>query len=254
MIIAFDIGNTNIFIGCVSDGEIIFMDRLSTVKTKSTLEYAVDLKNVLEIYGIDKGKIEGGIISSVVPCITATVRAAAEKVIEKPTLIVGPGVKTGVNILTDNPAQVGSDRIAAAAAAIAEYRAPLVIVDMGTATAVSVVDANKNYIGGMIMPGMILSLESLAAQASQLPHIGLEPPKDLIGKNTVECMKSGAVYGSAACIDGIIARVRAKLGQEVTAVLTGGLAAAVAPYCNEPVSCDNELTLKGLYRIYRKNN
>lgn len=153
MILAIDIGNTNIVIGCCDKEKIYFVERLSTNNTKTELEYAISFKNVLELYQIDPKEIDGGIISSVVPPITNIVRASAEKVLGKSVKIVGPGVKTGLNILMDNPAQVGSDRIVNAVAAINEYTAPLIIIDMGTATTFCVVDEKKNYIGGMIYRG-----------------------------------------------------------------------------------------------------
>lgn len=253
MILAVDIGNTNIVIGCIENGKNIFMDRLSTNRSKTLLEYAIDFKSILEIYHIDTEKIEGGIISSVVPPVTGVVRSAIEKVTGKSIMLVEPGIKTGLNILMDNPAQVGSDLIVNAVAAIHEYKAPLIIIDMGTATTISVVDENKNYIGGMILPGLKGSLESLVSGTSQLPRISLEPCKRLIGKNTTECMKSGVIYGNAACIDGMIARIQEELKQKATVVATGGLASIVASYCKENVIYDDELLLKGLYLIYCKN-
>lgn len=253
MILAIDIGNTNIVIGCIENGKILFMDRLSTVRSKTLLEYAIDIKNVLELYSVSKDDIEGGIISSVVPPITGIVKDATEKVTGKPIMLVGPGVKTGLNILMDNPAQVGSDLIVNAVAAIHEYTAPLIIIDMGTATTISVVDEKKNYIGGMILPGMKVSLESLVSGTSQLPRISLEPPKKFIGKNTIECMKSGIIYGNASCVDGMIERIQDELGQKATVIATGGLAPVIAPCCKQEVICDDELLLKGLCLIYQKN-
>ncbi len=253
MILAVDIGNTNIVIGCIENGRNIFMDRLSTNRSKTLLEYAIDFKSILEIYHIDTEKLEGGIISSVVPPVTGVVRSAIEKVTGKSIMLVEPGIKTGLNILMDNPAQVGSDLIVNAIAAIHEYKAPLIIIDMGTATTISVVDEKKNYIGGMILPGLKVSLESLVSGTSQLPRISLESCKRLIGKNTTECMKSGVIYGNASCIDGMIARIQEELQQKATIVATGGLAAIVAPYCKENVIYDDELLLKGLYLIYCKN-
>lgn len=250
---AVDIGNTNIVIGCVENGKNIFMDRLSTNRLKTLLEYAIDFKNILELYHVEADKIEGGIISSVVPPVTGVVRSAIEKVTGKSIMLVEPGIKTGLNILMDNPAQVGSDLIVNAVAAIHEYKAPLIIIDMGTATTISVVDEKKNYIGGMILPGLKVSLESLVSSTSQLPRVSLEPCKRLIGKNTTECMKCGVIYGNAACIDGMIARIQEELKRKATVVATGGLAAIVAPYCKENVIYDDELLLKGLNIIYYKN-
>mgnify|MGYP005792130905 CR=1 FL=1 len=253
MILAIDIGNTNIVVGCVDEGKTYFIERLSTDRSKTELEYAIVIKNVLDIYGISPEELEGGIVSSVVPQITTIVKIAAEKIVKKEILVVGPGVKTGLNILMDNPAQLGSDLVADAVAGIHEYPVPLIIFDMGTATTVSVVDRNKNYIGGMILPGIQTSLDALTARAAQLQGIGLEPPRRTIGKNTIECMKSGVINGNAACVDGVITRIQKELGEKATVLATGGLARSIVPYCQEQVILDDDLLLKGLLVIYRKN-
>lgn len=168
-------------------------------------------------------------------------------------MIVGPGLKTGLNILMDNPAQVGSDLIVNAVAGLKHYGAPLIIIDMGTATTISVVDDKKNYIGGMILPGVKVSLDSLVNRTSQLPKISLEAPRKIIGKNTIDCMKSGIIMGQAASMDGMVERVWDELGYHAKAVATGGLAGCIVPYCRHEIIYDNELTLKGLGIIYRKN-
>lgn len=254
MILAIDIGNTNIVLGCVDKKKTYFIERLSTIKTKMELEYAIDIKMVLDIHGIDPKKLDGAIVSSVVPQITYVVKEAAEKILQKETLVIGPGVKTGLNILMDNPAQLGSDLVADSVAGIAEYKVPLIIFDLGTATTVCVIDEKKNYIGGMIYPGVNVSLNALTVNASQLQGIGLEPPKRMIGKNTIECMKSGVLYSSAAALDGIIDRIEAELGQPATAIATGGLAKKVVPFCRREIVLDDDLMLKGLQIIYDKNN
>lgn len=253
MILAIDIGNTNIVIGCVDEKQTYFIERLATVKTKTELEYAIDIKVVLELYGISRDDIKGGIICSVVPQITSIVRLAAEKVLRRQILVVGPGIKTGLNILMDNPAQLGSDLVAGAVAGINEYPLPLIILDMGTATTICVIDEKKNYIGGMILPGVMVSLNSLTAHAAQLQGISLEPPRQMIGKNTIDCMKSGIIYGNASVVDGMIARIEEEIGKKATAVATGGLAKAIVPYCKKKVILDDNLLLKGLLIIYNKN-
>lgn len=253
MILAIDIGNTNIVLGCIDGDKCLFVERLSTVRTKTELEYAIDIKNVLDIYHIHRSDIEGVIVSSVVPQITNIVKLAVEKILKKEVLVVGAGIKTGLNIRMDNPAQLGSDLVVNAVAGIAEYPVPLLILDLGTANTVSVIDKNKNYIGGMIYPGIGVSLDSLTAHASQLGGIGIEAPEHIIGKNTVECMKSGIIYSSAAAIDGIIDRLQDELEGEATVVATGGLAQKIVPYCKRKVILDDDLLLKGLAVIYRKN-
>lgn len=254
MILAIDIGNTNIVVGCFDKDKILFVERVSTDHTKTELEYAISLKNVLEIYGIHPKEVEGGIISSVVPPLTNVLKASARKIISGDVMVVGPGVKTGLNIHMDNPASLGSDLVVDAVAAINEYPVPLVVVDMGTATTISVINEMKHYIGGMILPGIRVSMDSLTARTSQLPRIGMEAPKKFIGKNTIDCMKSGMIYGNASCIDGMIRRIKKDLAREdVTVIATGGLSKVIIPHCEESIIYDNELLLKGLRLIYEKN-
>lgn len=253
MILAIDIGNTNIVVGCIDREKTYFIERLSTVRTKTELEYAVDLKTVVDIYHIKRTDIEGCIISSVVPQITNAVKLAAEKVLHKEPMVLGPGVKTGLNIMMDNPGQLGADLVANAVAGIHEYPLPLAIIDMGTASTVSVVDEKKHYVGGMIFPGMGVSLDALTAHASQLSGISIEAPKRIIGKNTIECMKSGVIYSNAAALDGIVDRIEEELGQKITVVATGGLARKIVPHCRREILLDEDLLLKGLLIIYEKN-
>ena len=253
MILAIDIGNTNIVVGCIDKEKIYFTERVSTIWTKTELEYAIDIKTILDIYHINRSDIEGAIISSVVPQITFAARLAVQKILKKDAMIVGPGVKTGLNILLDNPGEMGADRVADAVAALAQYPVPLVIIDMGTATTISVVDDKKHYIGGMIMPGVQISLDALTSRASQLSGISIEEPKKTIGKNTVDCMKSGILYGNAAALDGIIDRIEEELGQKVTVIATGGMSRKIIPHCKRKMILDGDLLLKGLQIIYDKN-
>jgi type III pantothenate kinase len=182
------------------------------------------------------------------------VKAAIEKLTGKPPLVVGPGLKTGLKIMIDNPAQLGSDRVADAVAAVSEYPCPLITIDMGTATTISVIDKNQNFIGGVIMPGLRISAESLSSRTSQLPQISLDPPKKAIGRNTIDCMRSGIVLGCAATIDGIIEKIEQELGYPCTVVSTGGHAGIVIPYCKREIIVDEKLLLKGLMILYRKNS
>lgn len=253
MILALDIGNTNIVLGCIDRSRTYFIERLSTVRTKTELEYAIDIKNVLDIYHMKRSDLDGCIISSVVPQITNVVKLAAEKILKKEVMVLGPGIRTGINIMMDNPGQLGADLVANAAAGIAEYPVPLIIIDMGTATTVSVVDEKKNYIGGMILPGVGISLDALTARASQLSGISIEAPKKIIGKNTIDCMKSGILYSNAAAIDGIIDRIEDELGKKTTVLATGGLAKKIVACCRRKVILDEDLLIKGLLVIYEKN-
>lgn len=253
MILAVDIGNTNIVIGCIEEEKIYFVERVSTDISKTELEYVVEFKTLLDLYQIKMEEITGCIIASVVPPLNNIVRASMEKLLHITPLLVGPGVKTGLNILMDNPGQVGADLIVNAVAGLHYYGAPIIMIDMGTATTISVVDNKKNYIGGMILPGVKVSLESLVNRTSQLPRISLEAPKKIVGTNTIDCMKSGIIMGQAACLDGMIERIFDELDYQAAVVATGGLAGCIVPYCKKKIIYDNELTLKGLDIIYRKN-
>lgn len=253
MVLAVDIGNTNVVIGAFCGDRFVFTERLATDRLATALEYAVSLRTVLELHGTAKDAFEGCIISSVVPPVTQTVREAVVRILGKDPLIVGAGIKTGLMIRTDNPAQIGSDRVCDAVGAAHCYPAPVIIADLGTATTVSVVSRDCEFLGGLIIPGLRVSLDSLSSKASQLPAIDLEPPKSVIGKNTVDCMRSGIVYHTASGIDGIIGRIEEELGMPCTAVATGGLACKIVPYCKRKIILDEALQLKGLIVIYNKN-
>jgi len=245
MILAIDIGNTNIVIGCFEGEKIVFTERLSTKHTATELEYAVSFKNVLEIYGIKTNEIDGGIISSVVPSLTNIIKRAIGKLTKNKILSVGPGLKTGLNIKMDNPAAVGADLVVGAVAAINEYKAPMIFFDMGTATTISAIDKDKNYIGTVIIPGLEVSLNSLVGGTSQLPKISLEAPEKVLATNTVDSMKSGILYSTASYIDGMIDRIAEEMGEIKTVVATGGLASTVIPLCKKNIILDDELLLKG---------
>lgn len=253
MVLAIDIGNTNIVVGCFENDKILFIERVSTNHSATDLEYAVTIRMALHIHGYESSMLEGAIISSVVPGVTGTVKKAIEKYAGVKALVVSPGVKTGLSILVDNPAQLGSDLVVDAVAGINNYPTPLVIVDMGTATTLSVIDKNKNYIGGMIMTGVAISADALTSRTSQLPKIAFEAPKKLIGKNTVDCMRNGIMYSNAAAIDGLCERVEEELGEKCTVVATGGIAHLIVPLCKREIILDDELLLKGLMIIYNKN-
>ncbi|MDO4518896.1 MAG: type III pantothenate kinase [Eubacteriales bacterium] len=253
MILAIDIGNTNIVIGCIDEKDTYCIERLSTNRKKTELEYAMDIKAVLDIHQIHPDEIEGGIVSSVVPQITNIAKLAAEKVLKREVLVLAAGTKTGMNIQMDNPASLGADLVADAVAGIKGYPVPQIIIDIGTATTLSVIDEKKRYIGGMILPGPRISLDALTSNASQLSGISIEAPKRIIGKNTIECMKSGILYSNAAAIDGMIERIEDELGQKTTVIATGGLAKRIIPHCKREIILNEDLLLKGLLIIYRKN-
>lgn len=253
MILAIDIGNTNIVLGCIEEGEIRLMVRMSTDRVKTGDEYALSLHEFLRLHGIEGRRLEGAILSSVVPGLTGPMKYAIRLVTGHTPLVVGAGLKTGLNLLIDNPAQLGADLVVDAVAACALYPAPILIFDMGTATTLSLIDEKGNYRGGMIIPGAGLSLEALASRTSQLPKMGIEAPKGLIGANTVDCMRAGVVYSGAAMIDGLIQRVNETLSRPAAAVLTGGVAEVFLPYCKEKVIYNKNLLLDGLWLLYCKN-
>lgn len=253
MVLAVDIGNSNIVLGCFQKDKILMVERISTNRHSTALEYAVIMKTILEMNGFQCQNISGGIISSVVPALTNMLKAAMEKLIGKAPMIVGPGLKTGLKIRLDNAVQLGSDRVADAVGALAQYPVPLIIIDMGTATTLSVVDADGNFIGGTIMPGLQISMDALTQRTSQLPQISLDPPKKVIGSNTVDCIRSGIINGNAAALDGLIDMIQQELGESCTVVSTGGLSKLITPYCRHKIEVDDQLLLKGLMHLYEKN-
>lgn len=253
MILAVDIGNTNVVLGCIEDGNILFEARMATDKLKTSDQYCVELKSMLSLYEVSTENISGSIISSVVPPVLNSFTTAIRKLTGKNCLVVGPGIKTGMNIRMDNPLEVGSDLIVASVAAIAEYGAPLLLVDMGTATTVTAVDASGAFIGGCICPGVKISMEALTERTAQLPGISLDEPEHAIGKNTRDSMRSGIMFGAAAMLDGLLDRMEAEMGGEVKAIATGGLSKFITPLCRRKLIYDRSLMLKGLWLIYQRN-
>lgn len=254
MVLAIDIGNTHIVLGCIEGEKIIFRERMSTNPNATRLEVASMIKTAFDMYRVDYNKIDGAIISSVVPSVTKNVKGAIEKFAKIKVLVVEPGIKTGISIKIDNPAQLGSDLLVSAVAGVAEYKTPLIIIDMGTATTVSVVNKNKEYIGGAILPGVGISHDALVNRTSKLQSIALDEPKKVIGTNTVDCIQSGLMYGNAGALDGLIDRFNEEMGEKCTVVATGGLSRIVVPLCKNEIIIDEDMLLKGLMLIYEKNN
>lgn len=253
MILVVDIGNTNIVLGCFDGDEIVFRERISSTQKSTDLEYAVSIRTALEMNRISLEKVSGVIMSSVVPSITNTFKRAIEKLCGIKPLVVGPGIKTGLSIMIDNPAQLGSDLVVDAVAGINEYPVPQIIIDMGTASTYSIIDSKKNYIGGMITTGMSVSTDALIGRTAQLPKIAFDKPRRLIGKNTVDCLQSGIMYSTACSIDGMIERIEEELGEKCTVIATGGLANLIIPLCKRKIILDEDLMLKGLINIYKRN-
>ena len=254
MLLAVDIGNTNITLGLYDDEVLLFTARLATSKTETADQYAVEIKNILLLHGCRHENIEDAIISSVVPAVGKAISNAISMLCHIVPLELGPGVKTGLNIKIDNPAQLGADLAAAAAGALYEYTMPCVIIDMGTATTVSVLDKNGAFLGGAIAAGVNLTLKALTENTSQLPAIRIEAPQKVIGTNTADCMRSGLIFGTAAMLDGIIDRIEAELGGPTTVVATGGLSREIIGHCERNIIYNENLLLDGLRVIYEKNN
>ena len=252
MVLAIDVGNSNIVIGCIENGEISHVFRMVTDISKTEFEYAVGIKNILEFEGIDCRGFEGAIISSVVPPLLNVLKSAVKSITGKTALIVGAGIKTGLNIAGD-PAQLGSDLVADGVAAVACYTLPAIVFDMGTATTISVIDHRGNYLGVVLYPGVALSMNALSSGTSQLPKVPIEPPEKVICTNSIDCMKSGAIFGTASMVDGMIDRIEEELGAKCTVVATGGLSGRIVPYCKHEIIHDADLLLRGLGIIYEKN-
>ena len=253
MILALDVGNTNIVVGCIDDENIFFECRLSTDRNKTEAEYAVIFKNLIDIYDVDMNKISGAIISSVVPPITNVLKNAVLTVTGYEPVEVNVHMEHGLKINTKNPDELGNDLIVAAVAAMDKYKPPLIIFDMGTATTISVIDKDGEFLGVSILPGVKTAMNALFDNASQLPAIKIEAPKSVIGTNTIECMQSGAVYGNASMMDGMIERIEKELGEKTTVLATGGLAKFLIGHCVHEIKCDENMMLKGLNILYKKN-
>ena len=252
MILAVDIGNSTVVMGLINNSELIASRKTVTDISELEVNYKEEIKTLLKSHSISESKIEGAIISSVVPLLTDILKEAVSDIFKLEPITVNSESITGIEIITDNPSQLGSDRIADATAGINEYGAPLVIIDMGTATTVSVINPQNQFLGGLILPGVRTSLNSLINNTSQLPRIKLGTPSErIIGTNTVSSIENGIVYGTAAQIDGLIQRISDELDFDPKIIATGGNAGAVIPYCKPKIVYDKNLLLKGLYIIYK---
>lgn len=253
MLLAIDIGNTNITLGVYNNDILRFTARLATAHGTTSDQYAVEIKSILELYGVDVKSIENCVISSVVPSVAGAISNAVSLLCDIVPLELGPGVKTGLNIKIDNPAQLGADLVAGAVGAISEYTLPCIVIDMGTASTISVIDKNGSYLGGAISAGVRLTLKALSENTAQLPAIDITAPKSVIGSNTVDCMRSGLIYGTAAMIDGMIDRITEELGEQPTVIATGGLSKEIIIHCKNEIIYNANLLLDGLREIYEKN-
>ena len=253
MILTIDVGNTNVVLGCVEDGVVVSRSRLATNTSDLPNDYAMKMRQSFAFDSIDYHEFEGAILSSVVPQVNRAIRSAVRKLTGLEGIIVGAGIKTGVNVKIDDPGTLAGDLITGTVGALSMYKPPIIIVDMGTATTIVAVDKDGAYIGGAIVPGVNLSFEALSQGTSLLPNISIEAPRKCIATNTVDSMKSGAVFGTATMIDGMIDRMEEELGQSATVVATGGLSGGIIPYCKHEIKHEPDLLLKGLAILYQKN-
>ena len=253
MLLAADVGNTNITLGVFEEETLKFTARLATDAKLTGDQYAVAVKDILALNSVETFDIEDAVICSVVPSVTTALTAAISKLFSIVPLIIGPGVKTGLNIKIDNPAQLGADLVAGAVAALHEYTMPCVIIDMGTATTISVLDENGSFLGGSIAAGVRLTLKALTQNTAQLPEISISAPAKVIGTNTADCMRSGLVFGAASMLDGLLERIEEELCMSATVVATGGLSKEVIPLCKKDIIYNENLLLDGLRYIYEKN-
>lgn len=254
MILAIDIGNSNIVIGAIDGERILFEARLRTEPTKTSDEYCIDIKNILDIYDVSAKSVEGAIIASVVPQVLNSIKTAVKKLTSHNALVVGPGLKTGLNIKIENPSQTGADLVVGCVAALREHKPPMIVIDMGTATTMAVIDEKGALIGGSISPGIKVSVDALTERTALLPGLQLDQPKRAIGRNTIDCMRSGIMIGNACMLDGMVARMEEELGCKTTVVVTGGIAKFVIPMCKSAMIYDKDLLLKGLAALYRDNS
>lgn len=254
MLLCVDIGNTNIVLGCYENNSMILSSRISSDRARLGDQYAVDIKSILSLYNIDPKTIDNAIISSVVPSLTDSVAHAVELVTGALPMIVGPGLKTGLNIRIDDPAQLGSDFVAAAVAAKEKYPLPSIIIDMGTATTMSAVAKNGDFLGVSILPGLRVSTDALVEHASLLTRISYDAPPHAIGTNTNDSMQSGVIFGAAAMLDGLCERFFDEMGEPATVIATGGLAYRIVPHCKTEIIIDDMLLLEGLKIIFEKNH
>lgn len=254
MLLTIDVGNTNIKFGIYDGKELHRIIKLSTDAHKTADEFAVELFTLFQVYSVDCFLIDGCIICSVVPRVTQRLKAAVKSVTGVDALVVGPGIKTGVNICIEDPATLGADLVVACAAAQSMYDAPCIVISMGTATAMFVIDKDKRMLGGTIAPGVSISLDALTAHGALIPSIALCAPENVIGKNTDDSIRSGVVVGTACMIDGMIDKIEKELGYPCTIIATGGIAPMISHNCEHDIILKDDLILEGLRIIYHKNS
>ena len=253
MLLAVDIGNTNIKFGIFDRDVLIRTLTISCNKNKTADEYSVELYSLIRVMGIHRTDFDGCIISSVVPVVTARIRAAVMDLLGIESLVVGPGIKTGLNIRIEDPSQLGADLVVACVSANAKYPAPCIVISMGTATVMCVIDKNRSMLGGPIAPGVMVSLNALTGNAALLYSVSLDAPESVIGNNTDRSIRSGVVWGTVCMIDGMIDRIEKELGEKCSVVATGGMAKTIIKHCAHEITVQDDLIMQGLKIIYDRN-
>lgn len=253
MLLCTDVGNTNIKFALYKGDKLLMKLRFSTNRSKTADDYAVDLYTIFKINNVNVKEISGSIISSVVPLVTDLLKKAIMTVANVDSLVIGPGIKTGLDIRLDNPGAVGSDIVCMCVALKEYYPCPVIVVGMGTATTILYMNENKAYCGGVILPGVQISLDALTARCALLPSVNFSAPQKAIGTNTADCIRSGIIYSNAAMIDGMIDRFEEEVQQKCTLVATGGMAQHIVSYCKKNIIINDDLVLEGLRLIYEKN-
>ena len=253
MLLAIDVGNTQTHIGMFRGEEMLRHWRFATRREATGDELATTLVGLLGLRGLTLDDIDGAVVSAVVPQLAHEYEQASERYFGGALIVIGPGLKTGVPIRTENPHEVGADRLVNAVAAYDRVGAACIVVDFGTTINYDVVSTQGELLGAIFTPGIEISMEALAERAARLPRVEIEPPKELIGRSTIASIQSGLVYGFAGQVDGIVGRLREHMGEEVTAIATGGLASSIAPFCDSIDEVDDLLTLTGLRLIWERN-
>ena len=253
MLLAIDVGNTQTHLGVFRGHELVEHWRVATMREAAADDIAALLSGLLGLRGLRLADVDGAIVSSVVPPLLPEYERLSDRYLDGALLVVGPALRTGMAIRMEHPQELGADRLVNAVAAYERYRAACVVVDFGTAINYDVVSEAGEYLGGVLAPGIEISMEALAARAARLLEVGLEPPPEVIGRSTLTALQSGLIYGFAGQVDGIVGRLRAELGVEARSIATGGQAAAIAPFCHELDEVDDELTLTGLRLVWERN-
>ena len=253
MLLTVDIGNSYISFGCFDIDRLVFVSDIVTDINKSCDQYAVEMLQIIALYGVKPVGIDGAIICSVVPELVETIKEAICKISGIDALIVGPGVKSGLKINIDNPAQLGADTVATSVAAVEDYNAPIIICDFGTATTFGVIDENGAFVGMIISAGVGTTLDVFTKRTALLPQVSITPPKKLVGTNSVASIQSGLINGTAAMVDGIIERLMCEYGEDITVIATGKYASKIIPMCTHSLTLEEHLVFKGLKSIYNKN-